>query len=254
MPFSAATQEVPTGPGRSRRRRRQRRGFDPEPDGSHRAETAESENLTNDPIVDPELPPPPQRQDSRVLPQHQGQGQSRALPPGRGAQGGGEDKLLSALRRLVSTKKEDDWFAAAGPERGVRWRGGQIPQPPLWKYDRDDVRAYSKFVKKVSIWQLQASPYVSPKEMSLLLYNSLQGEAEQELEHTAIEDIHHEDGVQVILQALKAPMEQKIVYQKRRFLHEFEVLRRFGGETMSFQAVSTPAEECGYRYYPYLRQ
>ena len=239
MPFSAATQEVPTGPGRSRRRRRQRRGFDPEPDGSHRAETAESENLTNDPIVDPELPPPPQRQDSRVLPQHQGQGQSRALPPGRGAQGGGsgtasssEDKLLSALRRLVSTKKEDDWSAAAGPERGVRWRGGQIPQPPLWKYDRDDVRAYSKFVKKVSIWQLQASPYVSPKEMSLLLYNSLQGEAEQELEHTAIEDIHHEDGVQVILQALKAPMEQKIVYQKRRFLHEFEVLRRFGGETM----------------------
>ena len=68
--------------------------------------------------------------------------------------------------------------------------------------------------------------------MALSLYNSLQGEAEQELEHTPIEDIHRDDGVERILTALKGPMEQKVVYQKRNFLHEFENLRRYAGETM----------------------
>ena len=74
---------------------------------------------------------------------------------------------------MVPKRDEEEWQSAAGPQKGVRWRGGQIPQPPLWRYDREDVRAYTKYCKKVAIWQLQAAPYVSPKEMSLLLYNSL---------------------------------------------------------------------------------
>lgn len=50
--------------------------------------------------------------------------------------------------------------------------------------------------------------------MALALYNSLQGEAEQELEHTPIEDIHCPDGVDKILALLKGPMEQKVVYTR----------------------------------------
>ena len=50
---------------------------------------------------------------------------------------------------------------------------GGAEQPPVWRYDRDDLRAYSKFVKKVEIWKLQVAPYMTPKEMALALYNSL---------------------------------------------------------------------------------
>ena len=50
--------------------------------------------------------------------------------------------------------------------------------------------------------------------------------------HMSIEEIYHEKGVETILNALKVPMESKLVYQKRRYLHEFEVLRRHQGETI----------------------
>ncbi len=239
LPFDSPEQ------GRENPRRRRRRRHGGGPHGSpHGSERAESEKFTDDPTVDPDLPPghrehsAGQREGSRGHQPHSRQDQQQGLRQDASRRGGSagvsaEDQVLQALRKMVAPKKdEDDWQPASGPQRGVRWRGGQIPQPPLWKYDREDVRAYQKYCKKVAIWQLQAAPYVSPKEMSLLLYNSLQGEAEQELEHTSIEEIHREDGVQVILQALKAPMEQKVVYQKRRFLHEFEVLRRYSGENM----------------------
>ncbi len=130
------------------------------------------------------------------------------------------------------SKKDDDWSSQAGPQKGVRWRGGAAPQPPQWRYDKDDLRAYSKFVKKIEIWKLQVAPFMSKKEMSLALYNSLQGEAEQELEHTPIEDFYTDDGVDKIVEALRSPMEQKIVYQKRKYLNEFENVRRYAGETM----------------------
>ena len=141
---------------------------------------------------------------------------------------------MDALCQLVTSKNptDDDCNSAAGPQRGVLWRGGAPPQPPVWRYDRDDLRAYSKFAKKVDIWKLQVAPYMTPKEMALALYNSLQGEAEQELEHTPISEMHCSDGGDKILAMLKGPMEQKVVYQKRKFLHEFENLRRYAGETM----------------------
>ena len=98
--------------------------------------------------------------------------------------------------------------------------------------DATDLRAYNKFCKKVEIWMLQVAPYLSKREAALSLYNALQGEAEQELEHTPVSEIYTDDGVQVILQALKAPMEQKAIYQKRRYLNDFEHIRRYQGETM----------------------
>ena len=73
---------------------------------------------------------------------------------------------------------------------------------------------------------------MSKKEMALALYNSLQGEAEQELEHTPTEDFYTDDGVDKIVEALRSPMEQKIVYQKRKYLSKFENVRRYAGETM----------------------
>ena len=188
----------------------------------------EEESHTTDPVVEPSPRQSVRSQQRHSTPRTNPRHVSE-LRPSRSP----ENQLLDALRNLVSSKKhDDDWSSAAGPQKGVRWRGGAVPQPPVWRYDRDDLRAYSKFVKKVEIWKLQAAPFMSKKEMALALYNSLQGEAEQELEHTPIDEIHCDDGVSKILHALKGPMEQKLVYQKRRYLHEFENLRRYAGETM----------------------
>ena len=89
-----------------------------------------------------------------------------------------------------------------------------------------------KVQEKIAIWQLQMKAYATPKEQALLVYNSLTGEPEQELEHMAIEDFYVEDGVQRILQKLQRPFEQRVIYQKRRFLQDFEQIRRYQGETM----------------------
>lgn len=74
--------------------------------------------------------------------------------------------------------------------------------------------------------------YAPKRDQALLLYNSLSGEPEQELEYMDINEIYTHDGVQKILEALKRPLQQKAVYQKRRYLHEFESMRRYSGETM----------------------
>ena len=117
-----------------------------------------------------------------------------------------------------------------GPERHIKWRGGTPPQPPAWRYDVNDLRAYAKWARKVEIWRVQVSAYMPRREAALLLYTSLTGEAEAELEHVPIHNINHENGIDFILNALKAPMEQKAVYQKRKFLTDFEQLNRYPGE------------------------
>ena len=96
-----------------------------------------------------------------------------------------------------------------GPARGVRRRGGAPPAPPLWKYEQNDLRAYSKFAKKVALWRIQVSSFMTPREAALVLYTSLTGEAEAELEHAPIESINTDKGIDFILETLRQPMEQK---------------------------------------------
>jgi hypothetical protein len=86
-----------------------------------------------------------------------------------------------------------------GPDKGVRWKSGAPPLPPVWKYDTTDLRAYTKYTKKVRIWELQMAPYACKADQALMLYNSLTGEAEQELEHVSIEDLYTDSGVDTIL-------------------------------------------------------
>ena len=107
-----------------------------------------------------------------------------------------------------------------------------FPTPPVWRYEANDLRAYAKFTKKVKIWQLQMCQYASHREQALLLYKSLTGEPEPELERLTIDDIYVEDGVEKILRMLQAPMEQKTVFQKGKYLADFENIRRKCGELM----------------------
>ena len=66
------------------------------------------------------------------------------------------------------------------PERGVKWRGGAPPPPPKWTYEKEDLPAFSKYERKVRLWEAQVEPYMSKREASLQLYNALSGEPEQE--------------------------------------------------------------------------
>ena len=235
---------MPHGHGQDSKPRRRRRKKHPHPDDTGSEwidERGEEESKTTDPCVDPEpLHPGSQRDNPHEDQPHRRLPEPRALRNDQVRLGGGsgtqtstDGQLLKALQRLVTSKKQDDdWASASGPQKGVRWRGGAPPQPPIWRYDKDDLRAYSKYVKKIDIWKLQVAPFMSRKEMALALYNSLQGEAEQELEYTPIEEFYVDDGVEKIVAALKGPMEQKAVYQKRKFLNEFENIRRYAGETM----------------------
>ena len=235
---------MPHGHGQDSKPRRRRRKKHPHPDDTGSEwidERGEEESKTTDPCVDPEpLHPGSQRDNPHEDQPHRRLPEPRALRNDQVRLGGGsgtqrstDGQLLKALQSLVTSKKQDDdWASASGPQKGVRWRGGAPPQPPIWRYDKDDLRAYSKYVKKIDIWKLQVAPFMSRKEMALALYNSLQGEAEQELEYTPIEEFYVDDGVEKIVAALKGPMEQKAVYQKRKFLSEFENIRRYAGETM----------------------
>ena len=236
----------------SRRRNRRRRHGGSEPSDMDGREQAEEEDPTHDPSVEPsiaaslhdEVPQGPSPQEGFQDPRsptvrggpsaqgsHGGVQQSGRSPFASSGKGKGHDPLVAALRDL---KKEDntDWNSRKGPEPGIRWRTGQHPQPPVWKYDQSDLRAYAKYEKKVRIWEIQMQPFATKSDQALLLYGSLTGDAEQELEHLPIEEVYQPNGIQVILDRLKTPFEQRNIFQKRKFLHEFESLRRYPNEVL----------------------
>ena len=225
---------------RSRRRRRKRlqTGEPSEGFSGYDVEYAESEQLTHDPIVTPSdrpakglQPSPPKGltvPDRVTAPVRHSSQQSVS-------QQTDNDRLLAALRKLIQTRSsgdDDDWNPRKGPERGIRWRTGQQPAAPQWKYDQQDMRAFAKFSKKVRIWEIQMTPFASKADQALLLWGSLTGDAEQELEHLTIDEVHCDTGIDTILRKLQLPFEQRAVFQKRKFLHEFESLRRYPSEVM----------------------
>lgn len=252
MPHGHEAAPSPSSSSKSSRRRNRRRRHPggSEPSDMEGREQAEEEVLTHDPSVEPSIAAsqrdnvpqghsPQGGSPARHHPAAQGgshaHGSFGASPTGRSplafGKGSARDPLVAALRQL---KKDDDtdWNSRKGPEPGIRWRTGQHPQPPSWKYDQNDLRAYAKYEKKVRIWEIQMQPYASKSDQALLLYGSLTGDAEQELEHLPIDEVHQPNGIQVILDRLKTPFEQRTVFQKRKFLHEFESLRRYPNEVL----------------------
>ena len=93
-----------------------------------------------------------------------------------------------------STLSTSPWPGRARqtPPRGIAgWdleeecavRCGTPPSPPSWKYDVTDLRAFSKWARKIEIGRAQIRSYMTSREAALLLCTSLTGEAEAELEH-----------------------------------------------------------------------
>ena len=166
----------------SRRRRRRRHGNRPDPDGGW-SEQAESETLTHDstvtvssrprgPLPDPRPPgldpPEPARPAVPEVPPGDLEGADHGLPAG---QHGFLDQSLATDKKKRSTgSTTPSWNSRMGPERGVKWPGGAPPAPPKWSHEKEDLRAFAKYERKVRLWEIQVEPYMSKREASLQLY------------------------------------------------------------------------------------
>ncbi|CAJ1448531.1 unnamed protein product [Effrenium voratum] len=204
---------------------------DPEA-SQNEGERGESEAITEDIIIDPDTNQPIATRRSRRRRRGKGQPdpplerqhqQDQALPTLAAA------AASSGISRKHST---DDWNSLKGPVPGIKYRGGQPPVPPAWHYDKNDINAFSKWKRKVDIWMLQVCSYVPRKEAGILLFSSLRGELEEELEHMSVDDIFHPEGVQNIMSVIRQAVEARTVHVKRKLLHDYEHVARFPQESM----------------------
>ena len=115
-----------------------------------------------------------------------------------------------------------------GPEKGVRYRTGAPPPPPAWKYNKDDLRSFPKWQRKLSVWKRQIAGYMSKKDAALLLYSSLTGEAEEELEHCDLDRLESADGIEYIEQTLQSGLATRLVHQKRKLMADYSQVNPCG--------------------------
>ena len=209
----------------------------PEPDDGqwNDGEYAESEQLTNDPTVDPDASDAGGRRRRR----RRKPADVTTSGPQQQQQQVGMSDLLTVMKQLVNDKSSKpestsaaSWNSRRGPEPGIKWRGGTPPSPPLWKYSSSDLRAFSRWEKKIRIWQLQVRNYVSSADGALMLFTSLTGEAEQEVEHIDLAKVNAKDGVDYLLDALRGPLQQKELFQKRKLLSDYEQVSRMSHESI----------------------
>ncbi|CAE7235262.1 GIP [Symbiodinium sp. CCMP2456] len=235
-PRSSASSASTWARPRAQRGVRHRPG--PEPPDRQLGETAESEAPTLDPTVTPSengLSDQGGRQQRPNRRQRRAERLGKGDRPTARSEPEPDSTTIRDLRKLLKGKNGSDpgsWASGLGPEKGVRWRGGTPPAPPKWHYSKDDLRAFSKFERRVGIWQLQIKPYMSEAEAALTLYCSLSGEPEEELEHIDINKIYAKDGISFLMEQLRGPLQAKQIYLKRKYLSDYETIGRFPGESL----------------------
>ena len=232
-------------------------GDDPGDGSQEGREHAESEVLTADPSIDPEtLEPLPRlsRRKRRAQKKQQAaneRAQSRLHPgdqgrPGSSGDGPSEetqrapagrkrtesDQWRDDVLKQLTKPKDSEWTVQKGPAPGIKYRSGQPPLPPSWSYGKDDPRAFSKWERKMQVWRIQIASYLPPSEAAMLLYTSLRGEAEEELEWVDLSKVNSPGGIDFIIEALRKPLQTREVYLKRRYLFEYEGIQRQNGETI----------------------
>ena len=246
----------------NRENNRHRKPDDPEPSdaGSHR-ERGESETATHDTTVDPETLQPLSRRQKRLarrenrvggeraqsqpgnttaLPSRMLQNMTSQTSPNMTSNTSGSDRskwrddMLKGLTNAVTKEKDKDkdWSLKKGPAPGIKYRGGSPPNPPHWSYQKDDLRAFQKWERKIEVWKIQVSAYLPPNEAAMHLYVSLKGEAEEELEWCDIAKINSDNGIQYIVDTLRQPLMTRSVYLKRKYLHEYEYVQRQNNESI----------------------
>ena len=150
----------------------------------------------------------------------------------------------------LQQRPASEWNSRKGPEKGIKFRGGAPPAPPAWHYSKDDLRAYDRWERKVRVWQLQVASYLPENEAAMALFVSLKGEAEDELETADLKRINSKDGVDFILDTLRSALKTRAIYQKRKYIHDFEHISRFHNESVRsfcnrYHRVERALQSCG---------
>ena len=211
-------------------------------DGGWMNERGDSESYTTDPVVEPDTLQPVsggRRRRRRKNPADVGESEQPTLPiPQRQNDEPNTMKdLLQVMRQLVSeqsksNKSDASWNSRRGPEKGVRWRGGTPPAPPAWKGSSADLRAFARWERRIDIWKLQIRSYMSEAEAALMLFTSLTGEPEQEVEHLDLAKVNSSSGISYIVDSLREPLQQRTLFQKRKLLADYEQVGRNNTESI----------------------
>ncbi|CAK9013314.1 Integrase catalytic domain-containing protein [Durusdinium trenchii] len=149
---------------------------------------------------------------------------------------GQQNRIIDLLSQLVANQTKTDssqtsWNSQRGPQRGVRWRGGTPPSPPQGR-NSADLRAFARWERKVEVWALQVKAFMPPSDAALMLFTSLTGEAELETEHLDLSKVNSADGIQYLVDTLREPLQQKLLFQKRKLLSDYEHIARFQNESV----------------------
>ena len=118
---------------------------------------------------------------------------------------------LDTDKHLLNTLKQSPRRTTTMPSIGTLPKAARSLRPRFGGTIGTISEIFHKFSNKVDIWKLQAAAYAPAKELALILYTSLSGECEQELEHLPVESFYHAKGIDYLMQQLKGPMELKEV-------------------------------------------
>ena len=215
-------------------------------DGGWTRERGDSESHTTDPVVEPDTLQPVsggRRRRRRKNPAETDGLEQPSLPiPRKSNVNDGDEpntmkELLQVMRQLVSEQSKSNrsdasWHSRRGPEKGVRWRGGTPPAPPAWKGSSADLRAFARWERRIDIWKLQIRSYMSEAEAALMLFTSLTGEPEQEVEHLDLAKVNSSSGISYIVDSLREPLQQRTLFQKRKLLADYEQVGRNNTESI----------------------
>ena len=136
------------------------------------------------------------------------------------------------LTQLVANqnKKNDcssaSWTSTQKPFKGVRWRGGTPPAPPAWK-NSNDLGAFARWERKIGVWTMQIKAFMPMSDAALMLFISLTGEAEFLTERLDLSKSNTNDGIKYLMDSLREPLQQKLLFQKRKLLSDYEQIARY---------------------------
>eukprot|EP00435_Cladocopium_sp_Y103_P033616 s577_g8.t1 len=196
----------------------------PPPDVPPGFEQADSESRTDDPVIDPDtgevLTRRRRRRRGRNANQPDAVNRQDAVlqPDVLGLDGSQQNRI-------------DSWCSRAGPQKGVRWRGGTPPAPPQWR-NSSDLRAFARWEKKIEVWALQIRAFMPLSDAALMLFTSLTGEAELETEHLDLKQVNSANGIKYLVDTLREPLQQKMLFQKRKLLSDYEHISRYPNESV----------------------
>ena len=199
-------------------------------------ERNDSEGHTTDPIVDPDTLSVQGRRRRRRA-RRTNQTPETDVQQSNNNATAGNDQIVDLLTQLVANqnKKSDSsnasWTSRQGPFKGVRWRGGTPPSPPAWK-NSNDLRAFARWERKIDVWTMQIKPFMPMPDAALMLFTSLTGEAELETEHLDLNKINSPDGIKYLMDSLREPLQQKLLFQKRKLLADYEQIARYPNESV----------------------